>query len=563
MPSGSLFLVGAGPGSLDHLTLRAAALLQTAEVVLYDALIDPALLQLVPEGCDCICVGKRGGQPSLTQPEIDAQLVALGRQGKRVVRLKSGDPFIFGRTTSEIQALKAANLAFEVVPGLSSALAGPLLANIPLTDPVISRCFAVVSAHEPDALDWASLAGIDTLVILMGTRHLDHIVERLLGQGRSPQTPVAIIRWAGHPQQQLWDGTLASIAQQVARQSLAPALILVGQVVALRPYLQPILPTDLSPPASPNSSNADQQEFYNQPNVVSLLRSLAAVPPSPIRPLTHCTVLVTRATGQASHFTQLLEAEGATVLELPTLEIAPPTSWEGLDGAIAQLSRFDWLILTSSNGVDFFFQRLLERGQDTRALAGIKIAVVGKKTAASLRQYGLQADFIPPDFVADALVESFPEPLAALNILFPRVESGGRELLVQAFTEAGASVVEVPAYRSGCTQSLPPALQQALETQQIQAITFASSKTVRCFHQLLSQLLSQQSSQQSSQQLSQQGLTLEALLAPVCLASIGPQTSETCREYFGRVDLEAAEFTLEGLTAALVKWASVSSLHTP
>ena len=172
MPSGSLFLVGAGPGSLDHLTLRAAALLQTAEVVLYDALIDPALLALVPDGCDCICVGKRGGQPSLTQAEIDAQLVALGRQGKRVVRLKSGDPFIFGRTTSEIQALKAAGLAFEVVPGLSSALAGPLLASIPLTDPAISRCFAVVSAHEPDALDWASLASLDTLVILMGTRHL-------------------------------------------------------------------------------------------------------------------------------------------------------------------------------------------------------------------------------------------------------------------------------------------------------------------------------------------------------------------------------------------------------
>lgn len=236
--SGYAYLVGAGPGRSDYITLRGWRLLQQADTVLYDALIDPALLSEVSATCDCICVGKRGGQPSLKQPEIDALLVKTCQEGKQVVRLKSGDPFVFGRTTSEIQALKQAGIPFEVVPGISSALAAPLLAGIPLTDPVMSRCFAVLSAHEPEALDWDSLAALDTLVILMGTRHLDWMVAALLERGRSPHTPVAILQWAGHPQQQIWEGTLANIGQIVARQSLSPAVILVGEVINLRPFLQ-------------------------------------------------------------------------------------------------------------------------------------------------------------------------------------------------------------------------------------------------------------------------------------------------------------------------------------
>lgn len=508
MSPSPVFLIGAGPGRLDFLTLRAHHLLQTADVILYDALIDAAVLSLASDTCEQVYVGKRGGQPSLPQPEIDAMLVDYAQQGKRVVRLKSGDPFVFGRTSSEIQALKAAGLPFEVVPGISSALAAPLFAGIPLTDPAMSRGFAVMSAHDLDALDWTSLATLETLVFLMGARHLETLVERLMGHGRSPDTPIAIIRWAGHPQQHIWDGTLESIVHQVARQPLSPAVIVVGQVVALRPFLQ----SDVS------------------------------VSSPPTLPLINQTILVTRAARQSGSFRHMLEAQGATVLELPALDITPPSSWDALDGAIAQLSKFQWLILTSSNGVEAFFERLLTQGKDARSLAGLKIAVVGKKTASSLSSYGLQPDYVPPNFVADSLVAHFPEPLTHQHILFPRVETGGREILVQEFSAAGAMVAEVPAYESGCAKTLPDSIRQALESQHIHVVTFASSKTVRCFHHLLEN----------------NGVSPVAVVSNVCLASIGPQTSETCRELLGRVDVEAGEYTLDGLTAALVQWATKS-----
>lgn len=235
---GKVYLVGSGPGSIDYLTVRGQQLLIQADVLVYDALVDADLLQLVPEHCLKLDVGKRGGQPSTAQQAINQLLVEHCQQGKHVVRLKSGDPFIFGRSTSEIEALITANCAFEVIPGISSALAAPLLAGIPLTDPVLSRCFAVLSAHEPEAIDWENLAGIETLVILMGAKHLPEIVAQLQRHGKSPQTPIAIIRWAGQPQQQIWIGTLETIVQQTSRQALSPAVIAIGEVVRLRPYLQ-------------------------------------------------------------------------------------------------------------------------------------------------------------------------------------------------------------------------------------------------------------------------------------------------------------------------------------
>lgn len=237
--AGKVYLVGAGTGNVAHLTLQAHDLLTHAEVLVYDALVGEALIQLVPENCLKLEVGKRGGEPSTPQPEINQLLVEQCQRGKQVVRLKSGDPFIFGRSTTEIQTLTEAGCSFEVVPGLSSALAAPLLAGIPLTDPVLSRCFAVMSAHEPDALEWEALAQLETLVILMGAKQLPEIVEQLLRHGRSLNTPIAIIRWAGQPQQQIWTGTLGSVVRQMVQTPLSPAVIVIGEVVALRPYLQP------------------------------------------------------------------------------------------------------------------------------------------------------------------------------------------------------------------------------------------------------------------------------------------------------------------------------------
>ncbi len=268
-------------------------------------------------------------------------------------------------------------------------------------------------------------------------------------------------------------------------------------------------------------------------------------------PLRGKTILVTRSAGQSSQFTELLQAAGANVIEMPALEISPPSSWEALDRAIAQLPDFHWLIFTSSNAVDYFVHRLTVRGQDTSTLTEIKIAAVGEKTAQSLRQYDLQPDFIPPNFIADSLVENFPEQVADKKILFPRVESGGREVLVQQLTAKGAQVVEVAAYQSCCPRSIPTSAAVALQNKTIDAITFASSKTVQFFCKLLENIFSHPGTQNQS-------FTLANYLEGICIASIGPQTSKTCRSLFGRVDVEAEEHTLEGLTQALVKWAANS-----
>lgn len=231
---GKVYIVGAGFGNIDYLTVRSHQLLIQAEVLIYDALVDDSILQLAPENCLKIDVGKRGGQPSTPQTKINQLLVEYCQQGKQIVRLKGGDPFIFGRTIGEIQALTTANCCFELVPGISSALAAPLLAGIPLTDVTMSRCFAVLTGHEPETIDWKNVSQLDTLVILMGSRNLNIIIQHLQQNGRSPQTPIAIIREGGRPQQQVWVGTLSDIIEKTADFSLSPCVIVVGEVVNLR-----------------------------------------------------------------------------------------------------------------------------------------------------------------------------------------------------------------------------------------------------------------------------------------------------------------------------------------
>ena len=498
---GKVYLIGAGVGAIAYLTLRGQQILSQAEVLIYDALVDESLLNLVPRDCLLINVGKRGGLPSCSQAEINQLLVTQALDGKRVVRLKSGDPFIFGRSNPEIQALKENNCLFEVIPGISSAIAAPLLAGIPLTDKDLSQCFVVLTGHEPESLNWQALAQIDTLVILMGGKTLPRMIALLLENSRSPETPIAIIKNSGRPDQQVWIGTLADIVEKTDGINLSPSVIVIGAVINLR-------------------------------TMVTSSYSLAGK-----------TVLITRAAEQSSHFTELLTKQGANVLEMPALVIQPPSSWQALDDAIADLSRFQWLILTSANGVEYLFQRLQKSGKDSRALAGLKIAVVGKKTAITLKQYGVNADFIPPNFVADSLIETFPENLQDQTILFPRVETGGRDILVKQLNEKGANITEVSAYQSGCPESMAPDIWQALVNQKVDIITFASSKTVQNFYTLVQQELNSDSP-----------ADLLKLLEPICLASIGPQTSQTCQQLFGRVTLEAEEYTLEGLTTVLINW---------
>jgi len=515
---GKVFIVGAGIGGVDFLTVRARDLISTAEIIISDALVDRTLLELAPENCDRIIAGKRGGQESIKQAEINQMLVKYCLQGKQVVRLKSGDPWIFGRSLPEILALQAANCEWEVVAGISSAIAAPMLAGIPLTEVEASSCFAVMTGHDLDRLPWEAIAQIPTLVILMGTNNLAKLLEKLQG-GKSADTPIAIVRWCGRPEQQVWTGTLTDIQAKLPEGSLSPSVIIIGEVVKFHEQL----------------SRPDRKSLENLGLSVDLQVDLEKEK----LPLQGKRILVTRAATQASQFTDLLIAQGFEVIEMPTLAIAPPTSWEMLDQAIAN---YDWLILTSANAVDSFFRRLQNASQDSRALHSLKVAVVGRKTAEVLANYGITPDLVPTDFIAEALVDAFLDGnhvLTDKKLLFPRVQSGGREILVEQLQQHGAIVDAVPAYESGCPEAIDPVALAAIQNQQLDAIAFASSKTVKHFCQLLDRVTTKE--------------TWQKWIVNVKIASIGPQTSKTCDQLLGRVDCEAVEYTLDGLAAAISK----------
>ncbi|BAC89175.1 uroporphyrinogen-III C-methyltransferase [Gloeobacter violaceus] len=491
---GTVYLVGAGPAGAEYLTVRGRELLEQAEVVLYDDLADPHLLKLA-SAAQLIDVGKRAGRPGADQGEIGRLLVTHCQAGRRVVRLKAGDPLVFGRAAAELGALVAAGCNFEIVPGVSSALAACAFAGIPLTDRALGRHFCVMSGHDIGTLPWQHLAHIDTLVILMGTRHLEAIAEQLMDYGRPAAMPVAVIFWAGRSEQRTVVGTLEDIASRVAP-SGEPAVIVVGPVVRRRECF----------------------DWFDR------------------RALFGKHILVTRAADQAGGFSAQLEALGASVLEMPALVVTAPTSWEPLDRAIAQLAGYRWLLLTSANGVEAFFARLTHHRRDLRALGGVRVAAVGPKTAQAARTHGLICDFVPGQYVSDGLLTDFPD-IAGIygeRVLFVRVESGGRETITEQFRRWGALVDEVAGYATGCPDSAEPGCVAALRAGRIDCATFASAKTVRHFARLL------------------QGEELESLLRKVRIASIGPQTSAACRETLGRVDVEAEVFTLDGLAQAIV-----------
>ena len=512
---GKVFIVGAGIGGVDFLTVCARDLISRAEVLISDALVDRSLLELAPPNTNCIIAGKRGGQESFKQDEINQMLVEYCLQGKRVVRLKSGDPWIFGRSLPEILALQAANCEWEVVAGISSAIAAPMLAGIPLTEVESSSCFAVMTGHDLSQLPWEAIAQIPTLVILMGTNNLAGLLEKL-SAGKSVDTAIAIVRWCGRADQQVWVGTLADIQSKLPEGSLSPSVIIVGEVVKFHQQLA-------------SSSFKTLENFEHSLDKEKL-------------PLQGKRILVTRAANQASQFTDLLTSRGAIVIEMPTLAIAPPTSWKMLDQAIADLSNYDWLILTSANAVESFFGRLQQAGKDSRALYSLNVAVVGRKTAEVLANYGIVPDLVPTEFVADALVKAFVTEnhvLTDKKMLFPRVESGGREILVEQLQQHGAIIEAIAAYESVCPKVIDIAALDAIQNQRLDAIAFASSKTVKNFCQLLDRVAPKDAWQ--------------SWISTVKIASIGPQTSKTCYELIGRVDCEALEYTLDGLVEAINK----------
>ncbi|MCC6176566.1 MAG: uroporphyrinogen-III C-methyltransferase [Chloroflexi bacterium] len=501
--AGRVFLVGAGPGDPGLITLRAVDCLRCAEVVVYDRLAAPELLAYAPARAERIFVGKGPRQHTLNQDEINALLIRKAQEGRTVVRLKGGDPYVFGRGGEEAIALDAAGIAFEVVPGITSAIAGPSWAGIPVTHRKVAASFAVITGHEDptreeSSIRWEGLAnGPDTLIFLMGVEHLEEIVANLRRYGRPDDEPVAAIRWATTPEQEVVAGTLADIVERVQVAGLRPpAVLVVGPVVRLR--------TDLD------------------------WRSRL--------PLAGLRVLVTRARQQASALSARLAELGAQPVEYPTIEIQPVEDTTEFDGAVAEADRFAWIVFTSTNGVDAFWERLGALGRDSRALALSRVCAIGPSTAAALLRRGIVADWIPERFVTDSILDGFKAyDLRGVDVLLARADIAP-PLLADGLRQQGAIVTDVAAYRTAPSSESRQRLLDVLEQRRIDVVTLTSSSTAR---NLVAGLGGRRD-----------------LLNGVIVAAIGPVTAETASSLGLPVDVMADEYTIDGLVDALVRWAA-------
>jgi uroporphyrinogen III methyltransferase/synthase len=498
-----VYLVGAGPGDPGLITVKGRECLAAADVIIYDYLAAPSLLKHAAPAAERIYVGKKGGDHTLPQEEINALIVAKARENKIVARLKGGDPFVFGRGGEEAEVLAEAGIPFEIVPGVTSAVAAAAYAGIPLSHRKLTATIAFVTGHEDPAkeesgIDWAALArGIGTLVFFMGVKNLPRIVRELTGHGRSPQTPVALVRWGTTAEQVTVSGTLADIVARVQQAGLkAPAIIVVGEVVGLR----------------------DRLQWFER------------------RPLFGKRIVVTRTREQASDLVWALSALGADCFEFPTIRIAPPDDAGPLDRALAELETFDWIVFTSVNGVSWFFKRLFDSGRDVRAMGHLRTATIGPATAERLKSYGLASDLLPESYRAEAIVAAFRgQDVAGRAVLLPRAQEA-RLVLPQELTAMGAFVRDVAAYKTEPASADCRALIARLEARSVDLITFTSSSTVKNFKALLPD-----------------GRFAE-LTARVAAACIGPVTAATARELGLDVRIEARTYTIPGLCDAILAY---------
>ncbi|NWH03956.1 uroporphyrinogen-III C-methyltransferase [Desulfobacter latus] len=501
-PRGTVYLIGAGPGDPGLITVKAKACIQSADVVVYDYLAPPVLLDYAGKNAEIIYVGKKGGDHTLTQDKINRLLVDKAREGKNVARLKGGDPFVFGRGGEEAQELLSYGISYEVIPGVTSAVAAPAYAGIPVTHRDHTSFVSFITGHErPDKkesrMQWDIFAKSDaTLVFLMGVKNLSNIVTKLMEHGKPSDTPVALVRWGTTTRQQTVTGTLATIVDVVEKAGLtSPAIIVVGHVVSLR----------------------DELTWFDK------------------KPLFGKKIVITRARAQASGLVAELTRLGAQCIEIPTIKIAPPEDKNPLEAAIDHLNRYDWLVLTSVNGVKFFFDTLFEKGKDARALGHLKFACIGPVTKERLADYGIISDILPETYRAESVIDAFSSlDMTGKKVLLPRAKKA-RTILPEQLTRMGALVDEVTAYETRLADEGKERLIDMLKAGDIDAVTFTSSSTVTNFLTLLD------------------GQNAPALLKGVILASIGPITSDTIREKGLSPNIEADSFTIDGLIEALLK----------
>lgn len=504
---GKVYLVGAGPGDPGLITLRGKYLLERAEVVVYDYLANPKLLSHAPPTAELVYAGKKGGGlHAFTQKEINGLLVDFAQDGKRVVRLKGGDPFIFGRGAEEIEELVAAGIDFEVVPGVTSATAAATYAGIPITHREYTASVAFITGHEAPGKEesniaWDKLAtGAGTIVVYMGIKNLPIITQKLMAHGRAADTPVAVVRWASTPEQHSVEGTLATISEVVRKADIKPpALVIVGDVVKLRSTI----------------------DWFER------------------RPLFGKHMVVTRTREQASELVARLEEHGADCLEYPTLHMEPVEDYSALDQALQQIDSYQWLLFTSLNTVTWFFHHLWKSGMDARNLSGPKIAAVGRATAEKLLSYGLRADLVPEKFTGEGLAEALIKTGVKGNkILLPRALKA-REILPEMLEGAEATVTVVPVYKNVPPQGRKDELRERLENGSIDLVTFTSSSTVENFLTMVDASTEEE---------------LHRLMAPVAIAVIGPITAATVRKHGLKVDIQPEQYTIADMVNAIVAY---------
>ena len=533
-----VYLIGAGPGDPDLITVKGRKILQRADAILYDRLASPRLLDLAPAHCERIYVGKKRADHETSQEEIGDLLIDRARRGWTVVRLKGGDPFIFARGGEEIEALAAAGIPFEIVPGVTTPLGLAAYTGVPLTHREHSSAVTFVTGHSVNAVDWSRVGAVETIVLFMGMVNFAAIAKELIRHGRSPSTPAMAVRWATRPDQQTIVGTLADLAELIEQSGMRPpATIVIGEVVALR----------------------DRFNWFER------------------LPLFGKRIVITRDRTQASELSEQLEALGAEVISLPAIEIRAAADPGPLDRAIAQLNVYDWLIFTSVNGVRHFVDRLDKSRTDLRSLRA-RLCAIGPATRAALEQLHLKVDRMPEEYVAESLIDAFRgEDLAGARILLPRA-AVARDLVPVELTKRGAIVEVVEAYRTVAPDDLAERAQELFlsgrdstmdrkwksggnrrddGTTPMRAagfprrdvavsmlrgagskpdwIAFTSSSTVTNFLAAL------------------KDATGREVLDGVKIASIGPITSTTLRAHGLTVDVEADPHTIDGLVSAITR----------
>ena len=498
--NGKVFIVGAGPGDTDLITLKALNCIERANVILYDELVNATLLKRASINTELIYVGKKEGCHSVSQDEMGNLLVEYAKAGKTVCRLKGGDPFVFGRGGEEAELLFKNNIPFEIVPGITSAISAPAYAGIPITQRGFASGFCVFTGHEDPTkdssdLNWQAIAKLNsTLVFLMGMKNLPLIIDNLIQNGMDENTPIAIIHRGTTPLQKTVTGTLKNIVSIVKKESIkTPSIIVVGKVVSLRESLS---------------------WFEN-------------------KPLLGKEILVTRTRKQASSLVQSLHSLGAMTHEFPLIELEPnEQSHQELETSIKELSNYDWIVFTSTNGVEVFLDRISSLGFDGRIFKGVNICAIGSATRDKLAEYFIKADLVPNDYVSESIIESLKNKVKGKKVLLPRADIA-RDVLPDGLTKCGADVKVISTYHIKIASGSSDELKKLLG--EVDLVTFASSSTVDNFVEIL-------------------GNDFDEFKDQVKAASIGPITTSAIKKHSLNLALEAREYTIPGLVDSIIEY---------